>query len=169
MPEVLIYNIREPNKSKTVEYDFGDETLEEIVKKYDKKASTSRCRLAIGEEALTCWDIPIEACLEYGDSISIYETWSLATCQIFVKTPFETLTISINLDSTIEELKRKIEKVNGVPADLQRIIFNSRQHENGSTLRDCSIFQECTVFMMLRLLGGTISFANVSEDGKKFI
>lgn len=57
MPEVEIYNTREPSKSQLVEYDFGDETLEEIVKKYDKTASTSTCRLAIGREAFLDWDI----------------------------------------------------------------------------------------------------------------
>ena len=72
MPEVNIYNTLEPYKSQKVQYNFGDETLEEIVKKYDKNASTSTCRLAIGEEIFTFWDIPIEACLEYGDSISIF-------------------------------------------------------------------------------------------------
>jgi hypothetical protein len=72
MPEVNVYNTLEPSKSQKIEYDFGDESLQEIVKKYDKNASTSTCRLAIGEEIFTYWDIPIEDCLEYGDSISIF-------------------------------------------------------------------------------------------------
>ena len=72
MPEVNIYNILEPSKSQKVEYDFGDESLQEIVEKYDINASTWTCRLAIGEEVFLDWDIPIEACLEYGDSIFLY-------------------------------------------------------------------------------------------------
>ena len=72
MPKVNIYNILEPSKNQKVEYDFGFESLETIVKKYDKNASTSTCRLAIGEEIFTFWDVPIEACLEYGDSISLF-------------------------------------------------------------------------------------------------
>ena len=72
MPEVNVYNILEPSKNQKVEYDFGDESLQEIIKKCDRNASTSTCRLAIGEEVFLDWDIPIEDCLQYGDSISIY-------------------------------------------------------------------------------------------------
>ena len=72
MPEVNVYNILEPSKSQKVEYDFGDESLQEIVNKYDKNASTSTCRLAIGEEVFLDWDIPIEDCMEYGNLISLY-------------------------------------------------------------------------------------------------
>lgn len=72
MPEVNVYNILEPNKSQKVEYDFGDELLQEIVKKCDINASTSTCRLAIGDEVFLDWDIPIEDCLQYGDSIFLY-------------------------------------------------------------------------------------------------
>lgn len=72
MPQIDVFNIRDPIKNRMVKYELGSETLSEIVKKYDKNASTQTCRLAVGEEAFYYWDIPIEACLEYGDSISIF-------------------------------------------------------------------------------------------------
>lgn len=66
-----MFLIRDPSKNRMVKYELGSETLSEIAKKYDENASTQMCRLAVGEKAFYYWDIPMEAYLEYGISISI--------------------------------------------------------------------------------------------------
>ena len=169
MPEVNIYNIREPSKSRKVEYEIGDEALEAIVKKYDKNASTSTCRLAIGEEVFTFWNIPIEACLEYGDSISLF-FFPTAVDGFFVNVTtltFKTFQISTNPNSTIEKLKRAIQDKEGTDQEQQRLIFAGIQLENGRKLSDYSIQSGSTIHLILRLKGGGCSFANITENGEK--
>ena len=142
--------------------------MEEIVKKYDKTASTSTCRLAIGGEAFLDWDIPIETCLEYGDSISIffYPT-EFGRFLVYVKNlKGNTITIPINPNSNIEELKRKIQDREEIPADQQRLLYGGKQLEDARTFRDYSIKSESTIHLTIRLRGCGISFANITENGK---
>ena len=169
MPKVNIYNIREPSKNQKVEYDFGDETLETILKKYDENASILTCRIAIGQEVFTSWDFPIEACLEYGDSISIY-FYPTAVEGFFINVKTRTgkdFQISINPFSTIEELKREIEDRDNTQSDLQRIIFAGKQLNDEKTLSDYYMKSSDTVHMVPYYRGGGFSFTNITEDGKK--
>ncbi|KAJ6481682.1 hypothetical protein C8R45DRAFT_1215525 [Mycena sanguinolenta] len=62
--------------------------------------------------------------------------------------------VTIESSNTIEELKRRIESINGVPPDQQRIIFSGKQLEDKRTLSDCGIQGGSTVFFVLRLRCG---------------
>lgn len=125
MPKVDIFNIREPSRSrKKVEYESDDETLKDIVKKYDEYASLRTCELIIGEDAFLGWDIPIIACLEYGDTIYL----SYKDINVQVNTiSGEIIKTSINNNSTIQELKRSIQNMKGIPLDQQRLILEGSQ------------------------------------------
>ncbi|KAK7604753.1 hypothetical protein V9T40_005939 [Parthenolecanium corni] len=59
--------------------------------------------------------------------------------------------ISIELSETIERIKERIQEVEGVPLDQQRLIYDGKQLEDGRTASDYGLKEGCTLHMVLRL------------------
>ena len=75
--------------------------------------------------------------------------------QVFVKTlTGNTKEVFISTGSTIDALKREIEKVLNWPAEQQRLIFEDQQLDNDKTVSDYSIGNHATLHIVMMLKSG---------------
>jgi hypothetical protein len=79
----------------------------------------------------------------------------MSKCGIYSKTlRSTTITIEVQQDEDVEELKMKIKSHEGIPVSQQRLIFGGNQLEDGQTLLDYNCQKESTLHLALRLRGG---------------
>ena len=76
---------------------------------------------------------------------------------IFVKgLKGNTITIYSSPTMTIRDVKLLIEDKEGIPYELQRLVFSRRQLENNRTIADYNIQKESSLHLILRLRGGKL-------------
>jgi len=75
--------------------------------------------------------------------------------QIFIKTlAGQTITLEVDDNDTIDSIKKQIADKEGIPVDQQRIVYNGKQLEDGSTVSSYNIVSDSTLHLVLRLRGG---------------
>ncbi len=75
--------------------------------------------------------------------------------QIFVKTLVgKSISIKVESDNTIEDLKKKIQNQTKMSSNRQRLIFGGKQLENYRTISSYRIKNGFTVHLVFRISGG---------------
>ena len=72
MPTVRVFENSDAAKYKDLVYDFIEESLSSLLKKYDPSFDPQSVTVACGSDSFLDFDTKVSACLFYGKAISFY-------------------------------------------------------------------------------------------------
>lgn len=72
--------------------------------------------------------------------------------QIFIKTlQGKSITMDVDENMKVSDLKQKISEKEGVPTDQQRLVFHGKQLEDDNLLKDYDVRADDNIHLVLRL------------------
>jgi hypothetical protein len=82
--------------------------------------------------------------------VNVTDDEALTVVQVYAKTIFgKRTTLACYPDETVQDLKNRIQDIEGVPAHLQRLVFAGKQLHEGFELSACGLRNGCTVQLVL--------------------
>jgi ubiquitin C len=82
-------------------------------------------------------------------------TSSSSSYQIFVKNLLgKSVALDVQATDTVQDVKRKLQDREAIPAGQQRLVFQTRELEDSRTLADYNIQRDSNLGLVLRLIGG---------------
>ena len=74
--------------------------------------------------------------------------------QIFIKLlTGRTITLEVDENATVDEIKQKINDKEHIPADQQRLVYSGKELEDGRKLSDYSVTKDSTLHLVVRMRG----------------
>ena len=88
--------------------------------------------------------------------------------KIHIRTPNNHIyDISVNSNCTVKTIKDKIQEVEGIPHDQQRLIFDGNILEDEHFISDYNITENDIIILILRLRGGMVINNPIEEEKSK--
>lgn len=134
----------------------ADDKVSTLKKKLQEKTGLEpeQQRLVFGSKALED-DNKTLADLYITRESTIFLIERLKPFQIFVVTTEEkTITIEVTKDEKVIDVKRKVERRHGGPADAIQLLYSGKYLDNDKTIADYGIQRDATLVITLRLPGG---------------
>ena len=129
----------------------GSDTIEEVRERIQEKIAIPRDQqLTLNGRSLEDGQTLSHYNVQHEDTLHL--DWLVGRGMgIFVKMQTgKTIPLEVETSDTIENVKAKIQDIEGIPKDDQQLIFKCQPQEDKHTLNDCNIHEEDTLHLFCR-------------------